>query len=110
MAAYGDFLNLDLRVGTITSCALNTKARKPAYILKIDFGPQLGEKLSSAQLTEIYAPKELIGKQIVAVANLEPKLVAGFKSEVLVLAVVTKEAGPILLVPDTRVPNGDRIL
>jgi tRNA-binding protein len=110
MAEYEDFLKLDVRVGTIRSATVNPKARKPAYVVTIDFGPDIGEKTSSAQLTEIYTPDALVGKQIVAIMNFEPKRVAGIKSEVLVLAVVTQEAGTVLLTPDVAVPNGDRIL
>jgi tRNA-binding protein len=108
MARYEDFLALELRVGTVMSCT--PKARKPAYVLRIDFGPQLGEKRSSAQLADTYRPDELIGKQIIAVTNFEPKQVAGVKSEVLVLAVVTEAAGTVLLAPARSVRNGDRVL
>jgi tRNA-binding protein len=110
MAEYEDFMKLDLRVGTIISASINARARKPAYIVKIDFGPDLGEKTSSAQLTENYTPEDLTGKQIIAITNFEPKLVAGVKSEVLVLAVVTNTAGTVLLTPDVSVPDGERIL
>jgi tRNA-binding protein len=106
---FADFLKVEIRVGTIISAELNAKAIKPAYILKIDFG-DLGVKTSSAQITQNYTSKDLIGMQIVAVMNFEPKKVAGVKSEVLVLASVSDENGTILLKPSLRAPNGSLIL
>jgi tRNA-binding protein len=84
------------------------KARKPAYILTIDFG-ELGEKMSSAQITDNYSKAELIGKQIIAVVNFPAKRVAGVKSEVLVLGAVTNDKGVVLLEPNLPVENGNRI-
>ena len=106
---FNDFLQVDIRVGTILEATLNKKAKKPAYILKIDFGKELGVKISSAQITQNYTPNELIGKQICAVVNFKPKRVAGVKSEVLVLAVVCKENGTVLIEPTKKVINGERI-
>ncbi len=104
-----DFLKVDIRVGTVISSSLNKKARKPAYILEIDFGDEIGIKKSSAQLTENYETNELVGKQICAVVNFPTIRVAGVKSEVLVLAVVSNSAGTTLLQPERIVPNGDKI-
>ena len=104
-----DFLKVDIRVGTVISSSLNKKARKPAYILEIDFGDEIGIKKSSAQLTENYEANELVGKQICAVVNFPAIRVAGVKSEVLVLAVVSDSAGTTLLQPERVVPNGDKI-
>jgi tRNA-binding protein len=106
---FADFLKVEIRVGTIISVELNAKAIKPAYILKIDFG-ELGVKTSSAQITQNYISTDLIGMQIVAVMNFEPKKVAGVKSEVLVLASVSDENGTILLKPSLPAPNGSLIL
>jgi len=102
---FGDFLKLSIRVGTVVDAKLNAKARKPAYVLEIDFGPDLGVKTSSAQITENYRAEQLIGRQICAVTNFPPLRVAGIKSEVLVLGAVTNE-GVVLLRPDQTVGNG----
>ena len=107
---FGDFLKLDIRVGTILEASLNEKARRPAYVLRIDFGPELGEKISSAQITEHYQPAELKEKQVLAVVNFPPKRVAGVKSEVLVLAAVDETKGTILIAPDQPVAPGTRLL
>lgn len=107
--SFEDFLALDLRVGRITEVAWNPKARVPAFILSIDFG-ELGQRRSSAQLTEGYRPEDLIGRQIIAVTNLPPKRVAGLKSEVLVLAALCPLRGTRLLSPDQSVPPGSKVL
>ncbi len=106
--SFEDFLRVDLRVGTVRSAALNPKARKPAYVLEIDFGP-LGTRTSSAQLTERYAPEDLVGRQVVAVLNFPPKRVAGAKSEVLVLGAVGDVAGTTLLTLTHPVADGTRV-
>jgi tRNA-binding protein len=105
---YNDFAKVEMRVGQILTCKFNPKATKPAYILTIDFG-ESGIKTSSAQLTENYKPEELIGKQIIAVMNFEPKRVAGVKSEVLVLASVSELEGTVLIQPLSKVANGSII-
>ncbi|MBE9015444.1 tRNA-binding protein [Chroococcidiopsidales cyanobacterium LEGE 13417] len=106
--SFDDFLKVDMRVGTILDVEDNLKARKPAYILTIDFG-ELGEKMSSAQITNNYSKAELIGKQIIAVVNFPAKRVAGVKSEVLVLGAVPNDKGVVLLEPNLPVENGTRI-
>ncbi|BAZ06403.1 tRNA-binding protein [Calothrix sp. NIES-3974] len=103
------FLQVDMRVGTIIEVQENIKAKKPAYILKIDFG-ELGIKTSSAQIVENYTKDDLLHRQIVAVMNFPPKLVAGVKSEVLVLAAVCDFQGTVLLQPNLSVKNGVRIM
>ena len=105
---FDDFLRVDLRVGTVRSAALNPKARVPAYVLEIDFGP-LGMRTSSAQLTERYAAEDLVGRQVVAVVNFPPKRVAGIKSEVLVLGAVGDAAGTTLLTLTHSVADGTRV-
>ncbi len=106
---FEDFLKVDIRVGTILSARLNEKARKPAYILEVDMG-ELGIKTSSAQITQLYQPDDLVGKQVLAVVNFPTKRVAGVKSEILVLAAVDEEKGTILISPDFPVANGTRML
>ncbi len=101
------FESVEMRAGTITNAEVNKKAIKPAYILTIDFG-EAGIKKSSAQITQHYSVDNLIGKQIIAVMNFPHKLIAGIKSEVLVLGCVG-EQGTILLQPDKFVPNGAKI-
>lgn len=107
---FEDFLKINIRTGTIIEAKLNPKAKKPAYILKIDFG-ELGIKMSSAQITENYKPEQLLGKQIVAVTNFPVKRIAEIKSEVLVLACVDESAGGVVLLqPSLPVNNGSRVL
>ncbi len=102
---FDDFLKVEMRTGTIIEAKLNPKARVPAYTLTIDFGA-LGVRQSSAQLTRNYAEKDLVGKQIVAVLNFEPKRIAGVKSEVLVLGAVCEKNGVVLLEPTFPADNG----
>ncbi len=110
LISFSDFLKIKMCVGTIVEAALNPKAKKPAYILSIDFGPELGVKLSSAQITAAHPdPGELIGTQVVAVMNFEPKRVAGVKSEVLVLAAVGSDGKNTLLTSTLSVENGTYI-
>ncbi|MDT8347857.1 MAG: tRNA-binding protein [Flavobacteriaceae bacterium] len=106
--SWEDFHQVELRVGTICSSEVFSQARTPAYRLIIDFGP-LGQKKSSAQLTEQYTPEALIGKQVVAVVNFPPKQIANFMSECLVLGVVGDAKGVVLLTTDIEVENGLRI-
>jgi len=107
MITVEDFLKVDIRIGTIIEASVNKKARKPAYKLKIDFGP-LGVKTSSAQITACYKEEELLGMQIIAVINFPSKRIADVKSEVLVLGSDSEE-GIILLNPTQKVKNGDKI-
>lgn len=106
MATLDDFQKLDLRVGTVTAAEPFPEARKPSLKLTIDFGPSIGLKRSSAQLTRRYTTASLIGRQVVAVVNFPPRRVAGFASEVLVLGACPEEGDVILLRPDTTVENG----
>ena len=108
MAVFEDFLKLDIRVGTITGAKPFEKAQKPAYQLELDFGPELGIRRSSAQITEQYSPEELIVKQVLAVVNFPPRQIANFFSEVLVLGTYS-EGGVVLIRPDKPVKNGDKL-
>ena len=110
MIEFDDFLKVDMRVGEIVSARPNEKALKPAYVLEIDFGAELGFKQSSAQICANYTIDELIGRQVIAVVNFPPKRVAGIRSEVLVLAAVCAEQGTVLLQPERGVVKGQRIL
>ena len=104
---YNDFEKLEILTGTILEATENVKARKPAYILKIDFGEKVGIKFSSAQITN-YSTEELIDRQVVAVCNFEKKNIAGIESEVLVLGSI-EENKVILLQPDIKVKNGSPV-
>lgn len=103
-----DFLKVDMRVGTILEASINKKAKKPAYKLKIDFGEEIGIKISSAQITKLYKIDELIGKQVIAVVNFPPRQIANVKSEVLVLGSNSNQ-GIVLLTLTEKVKNGDKI-
>jgi len=109
MATIDDFARLDLRVGTIVAAEPFPEARKPSIKMRIDFGPELGVRQSSAQLTVHYEPALLVGRQVVAVVNFPPRRIAGFASEVLVLGAMPAAHDVVLLAPDAPVPNGTRI-
>ena len=108
MATFDDFMELDIRVGTVTDAKVFEKAKKPAYQLTVDFGEEIGMKKSSAQITDHYAPEDLIGKQVLAVVNFPPRQIANFMSEVLVLGTYS-EGGVVLITPDKPVKNGDKL-
>jgi tRNA-binding protein len=108
LASVDDFLSLDVRVGTIVSAEPLAGARKPAFALRISFG-DLGVKESSAQITDLYEAGELVGLQVVAIVNFPSKRVAGFDSEVLVLAAVNTRGEHTLLIPERPVPDGARV-
>jgi len=107
--SWADFEDVRIQVGTILTAEPFPGAVKPAYKLLINFG-SLGVRTSSARITKRYAPQDLVGRQVLAVVNFPPKRIAGFKSEVLVLGAVPEEGGVVLVGPDTRVPDGTRIL
>ena len=109
MIAYEDFARVDVRAGTVRAAEPLAGARKPAYALRIDFGPELGERSSSAQITGRYAPEALIGTQVCAVVNFPPKRIAGFASEVLVLGMDDGEGNVVLVRPTFTVPDGARL-
>ena len=105
----GDFLKVDIRVGTIVEAKPFPEARKPAFQIIIDFGPVIGLKKSSAQITKNYAVEDLVGRQVVAVVNFPPRQIGPMMSEVLTLG-LPDEAGEVMLIhPDRGVPNGGRL-
>ncbi|MDX5384326.1 MAG: tRNA-binding protein [Rhodobacterales bacterium] len=106
---YDDFLKVDIRVGRVIRAEPYPEARKPAIKLWIDFGPEIGEKKTSAQITAHYTPEGLIGKQVMAVVNFPPRQIGRFMSEVLVLGVSDAQGGIVLLSPDLDVPLGGRM-
>lgn len=109
MITFDDFLKVDIRVGRITRAEPFPEARKPAYRLWVDFGAEIGEKRSSAQITRHYTPGELVGRQVLAVVNFPPRQIGPVKSEVLVLG-VPDEAGEVVLIgPGHEVPPGGRL-
>lgn len=107
--AYDDFARVDIRAGTILSAEPLEGARKPAYTLRVDFGPEIGERNSSVQITAVYRAEELIGTQVCAVVNFPPKRIAGFVSEVLVLGMNDLDGNVVLVRPQYPVPNGSRL-
>jgi tRNA-binding protein len=109
LATIEQFGALDIRVGTVVRASPFPEARKPAIKLVIDFGPDVGERRSSAQLTVHYTPEALIGRQVIAVVNFPPRRIAGFDSEVLVLGAMPTAQEVVLLEPDHAVANGTRI-
>ncbi|MCX7569143.1 chaperone CsaA [Tumebacillus sp. DT12] len=106
MATIDDFQKLDIRIGTVLTAEPFPEARVPAIKLEIDFGPEIGVKRSSAQITKRYTPQDMVGRQVVAVVNFPPRRIAGFASEVLVLGGVPGAGDVILLQPEQAVPNG----
>jgi len=102
-------MRVDLRVGTVISAEVFAQARKPAYILHIDFGQDIGTLKSSAQITHLYQPHSLVGKQVVAVVNFPPKQIGPLQSQCLVTGFPREDGSVVLIAPDTPVRNGTRL-
>ena len=107
--SYDDFLKVDVRVGTITRVEPFPEARKPAYKLFVDFGPEIGERKSSAQVTRHYTAEELVGRQVAAVVNFPPRQIGPFRSEILVLGFPDGDGEVVMIEPNRPVPNGGRL-
>jgi tRNA-binding protein len=106
LITYDDFAKVDIRVGRVVEATDFPQAKKPAYKLRIDFGPAIGVKNSSAQITKYYHPADLVGRQVLAVVNFPPRQIATFFSEVLTLGVILGEGDICLVHPDREVPLG----
>ena len=109
LATFDDFMKLDIRVGTIVEAEPFPKARKPAYKLTVEFGPGIGRRRSSAQITVHYTPECLVGRQVLAVVNFPPRQIGPFMSEVLVLGVPDADGAVVLIGPGHGVPDGGRL-
>lgn len=107
--SYEDFLNVDIRVGTVLRAEAFPEARTPAIKMWIDFGDEIGERKTSAQVTSNYTPKDLVGKQVMAVVNFPKRQIGPFMSEVLVLGAMDDNGSVVLIGPDHKLPNGGRM-
>ena len=108
-ASFDDFMKIDIRCGTVVEAAPFPEARKPAIKLVIDFGPKIGTRKSSAQITEQYSPDTLVGKKVMAVVNFPPRQIGPFLSEVLTLGVANERGEVVLVTPDSDAPDGSRL-
>ena len=109
MITYDEFARVDIRVGTILEAAPLEGARKAAYRLLIDFGPDIGQRKSSAQITVHYTAQELIGRQVAGVVNFPPRQIGKFMSEVLTLGFPAEDGSVVLIGPDKKIPNGGKL-
>ncbi|WP_348672693.1 tRNA-binding protein [uncultured Abyssibacter sp.] len=109
MINWDDFTRVELRVGTIVAAEPFPEARRPAYRLRVDFGPEIGERKSSAQITDLYALEDLVGRQVIGVVNFPPKQIGPMRSECLVTGFYRDDGAVVLAVPDQAVPNGAKL-
>ncbi|GGE79611.1 tRNA-binding protein [Sphingomonas prati] len=107
--SFGEFLKLDIRVGTVRTCVPFEGARNPSFVLTIDFGAGVGVRKSAAQITEYYTPEGLIGRRVMAVVNFPPRQIGRMRSEVLVLGFPDADGAIVLAGPDAAVPDGARL-
>lgn len=107
---WNDFLKVELRIGTVLEVFDFPEARKPAWRLRVDFGPEIGIRMSSAQITALYSKADLIGRQVVAVVNFPPKQIGPFRSEVLVTGFHDEQGRVVLAMPERPVPNGTKMV
>jgi tRNA-binding protein len=106
---FDDFLKVDIRIGTVVAAEPYPEARKPSLKLRIDFGPGIGEKKSSAQIAALYDPADILGRQVAAVVNFPPRQIGKVMSEVLTLGFADEAGQVVLFAPDRPVPNGSRL-
>lgn len=106
---WNEFEKVELRAGTVVSAEAFPEARNPAYVLRVDFGPEIGVLKSSAQVTDLYEPDELVGRQVLAVVNFPPKQIGPLRSECLVTGCYREDGSVVLAVPDKPVPDGARL-
>lgn len=109
MITFDDFQKVDIRVGTVLTVEPFPEARKPAWKLTVDFGPEVGVKKSSAQITVHYRPEDLVGRQVLGVVNFPPRQIGPMRSEVLVLGLHDAGGAVVVVGPERRVPNGERL-
>ena len=108
--SYDDFAKVDIRIGTVVEAKVFPEARKPAYILMIDFGPEIGIKKSSAQITVHYTPEQLVGRQVLGVVNFPPRQIGPVRSEVLTLGFEDEVGAIVLAGTELKVPNGRKLM